>query len=685
VPLKAGLLCLCDTVPLYLDAFGRAPSLQPQASGRASLRAPAPAPAPSPEPVTVIGQSQQRLSSPLQENLEISTEYACAIDGRFPSVRHATGKLSNCTYHPGPCWTTRSSDAQYSPPSQDTPSAATAATSPYFQQLEAISSPVPNFAATLTTQSEDDANHENVSFLRTRLSRNPPESPASHSRRQRQPYLTEEEFERFESEREDRMRRAVDLNRRIRAAAAPYSSRHSPQVQLPPDNAVRENRIPRQQSLYDWPPQSDEEDDDDPEDRPNYANPQEYPNREPVPESAYAPWSRIARGDGSHPSRYPPERASQNGGAFVNQYNESSLATAALLQSVRRHPQFSRRTRNLSHQILEDYHSQQPRRVDADAERQRTRFPRPIHPNRETERSMYPDRYQPPEDRASAVHEANVQRHMDNRLVDVLRYLEHVRFCMSYEERWTTAALAGFSRGDYFSKNLDDFILDTTTITPPRETSWLKNGCVFSGAQQAAHGSLLHHREWTSGSRHGQGSYSRVFTPPGRSDGGENAASTSSRRYLARSPSVSSPQTLSTASSTVFDGLASERWPVTVTLHTIDYDTMTVSGTMEARSIPDKSSPTQESSITTFLEGEIIDFNKHSLETTNFKSDADIDATYWSRLMPFRDMNSEASVRSLLSRKWISERLQGKWVLMRWKGMLEVPKSLWDYALTIDA
>jgi hypothetical protein len=463
------------------------------------------------------------------------------------------------------------------------------------------------------------------------------------------------------------LRRAIDLNRRIRAAAAPYS--RNSQNHVATDN-VYEHRVPRQQSLYDWPPASDEEDEDE-TDPPSWTHPRDYSNRHPIPESTHTSWNRPARDDTSHPSQYSSDRP-QAPGAFANQYTESSLATAALLQSVRRHPQFSRRTRNtLSNQIIDDYHAQQSRRPDSELERQRARFPRPGPPNRDTDRSMYPDRYHPTDYRSSTVQSASIQRHMDNRLRDVLRYLERVRFCLSFEDRLATAAHAGFARSDFFCKDTDDFLLNTTTLTPPRETSWLKNGCVFSGAQHASHGSLLHHSEWTSSIRLRENpNYGRVTNPTHNSiEASITVHTTSGRRYVARTPSISTPRTPLAGSSSVLDSLASERWPVRVTLHTIDYETMTVSGTMEAKSIPDKSSPTQESSITTFLEGEIIDFNRHTLETKSFKSDTDIDATYWSRLMPFREMSGETSWKSLLSKKWVSEKLQGKWVLMRWKGI----------------
>lgn len=112
-----------------------------------------------------------------------------------------------------------------------------------------------------------------------------------------------------------------------------------------------------------------------------------------------------------------------------------------------------------------------------------------------------------------------------------------------------------------------------------------------------------------------------------------------------------------------------EKWPVKVTIHSIDYNSMTLAGTMEAFNVPDKSSPTHESSITTFLEGEIIDFNIHTLETKSFNANARVDGTYWRKLEPFKKLTDDEIVRALLSKKWLTEELSKKWILMRWKGM----------------
>jgi hypothetical protein len=109
---------------------------------------------------------------------------------------------------------------------------------------------------------------------------------------------------------------------------------------------------------------------------------------------------------------------------------------------------------------------------------------------------------------------------------------------------------------------------------------------------------------------------------------------------------------------------------------------MTLSATMEAYNVPShphshqsllntvgeaSQQYTRTSSITTYLEGEILDFNTHTLLTESFKSNAANDATYWRKLPPFQKMSDEDVVRALTSKKWLTEVLGQDWILMRWK------------------
>lgn len=89
---------------------------------------------------------------------------------------------------------------------------------------------------------------------------------------------------------------------------------------------------------------------------------------------------------------------------------------------------------------------------------------------------------------------------------------------------------------------------------------------------------------------------------------------------------------------------------------------------MEAFNVPDKTSPTKESSITTFLEGDIIDFNIHTLATKRWNATLDEDGKHWRQLEPFKIMADDEVVRALTSKKWFEEELSKKWILMRWKG-----------------
>lgn len=117
-----------------------------------------------------------------------------------------------------------------------------------------------------------------------------------------------------------------------------------------------------------------------------------------------------------------------------------------------------------------------------------------------------------------------------------------------------------------------------------------------------------------------------------------------------------------------------------VTIHGIDYRNMTLSGTMEAFNVPDKTSPTKESSITTFLEGDIIDFNIHTLATKRWNATLDEDGKHWRQLEPFKNMADDEVVRALTSKKWFEEELSKKWILMRWKGKQDFYPLLFGHA-----
>ena len=448
--------------------------------------------------------------------------------------------------------------------------------------------------------------------------------------RPRQPFLTAEEFDQIDAVIQRRMHRAVARQRRY----TPF------QLQQLADHheTVEGTRTPAQQPGYNgWAPGSlDNEQAVSRDDLPSISQ-----LSEEFAGGDHEQYLRASR----HTASILEQQSEALAGLTTHQSSESSLRTTALLQSVRRHPRFSARSRS---QLILD--RERVGQENEERERQSSaRLYRP--PNAIPFNSQHQQQLQQRELRARV--DAYRQRYLENPsgsplgasrwLEEAIKYLERLRFCNSYQESLSSAAAGGFMPEEFFSHNHDDFILDTTTIDPPPESSWLKVGGVFSGSQHAA------------------GGYTK---PPVHAYAHPSHARTQSSNR--ESVQTSRGTWITNAASRASEG--DERWPVKVTIHSINYHSMTLSGTMEAFNVPDKSSPTNESSITTFLEGEIIDFNTYTLETKSFKADARVDGTYWRKLEPFKRLTEDEIVRNLVSRKWLSEELAKSWILMRWKG-----------------
>ena len=318
----------------------------------------------------------------------------------------------------------------------------------------------------------------------------------------------------------------------------------------------------------------------------------------------------------------------------------SSLRTEALLQSVRRKETFH---------IDGDHH---PRENDRDSEAYRqyqaNRLILQEQANRHARqapmannRSRRAEHYTPPETEAAKW------------LEEAIKHLERLRTCESHSDRISSAAAGGFFRSDFYNHNREDFILDTARISSPAPTSWLRPGGVFSGSQHTSGGIPVSpfHLSTTR----------RNPSSPGRI--GSSSA---------QGPSIQ-PMQGSWINRVVSQGSterSAECWPVKVAISSVDYESMTLTGTMEASNVPNKTSPAKEMSITTYLEGEIIDLNKHTLETKGFNAGSEIDTTYWRKLEPFKSLSDEEVVTNLVSIKWLTEELAQKWILMRWKGKL---------------
>ncbi|RAQ50783.1 hypothetical protein AFGD_002975 [Aspergillus flavus] len=529
-------------------------------------------------------------------------------------------------------------------PSQNTPHSPSASS---LQQLSVISTPLPSLPASVS----DDAHDDNVSFLRSRV-RSPPDSSSSLGRQRRRRQQTLPELDPMDVDDPAALRMSVEINRRIPIVRREHDSSNSNNNSNSMPNY--EGRISNPRSLYGWAPASD---DDDEEDHDMTYGPLQDGN-------TISSWfGRLSdRNAPRRPMRRDP--VAQDPHTFLEAPPESNTqrlsdhsplsTTEALLQSVRRQPRFSR-TRTLHNYLLDRERASQ----DLEESRERSGTAATSRAYRFLPSSRGEPHRLLTHNELRARINAHRQLHLDNppspRLKETIKYLDRLRYSSSFEESLTSAAAGGFVRLDFLPWDEDDFILDTASIAPPPTCSWLQPGMVFSGSQRAA-------------SSANSFSAPRVSSPPSSHDplivnGSEQSGSripvqtTSGRRYMANNI-----YNLGTG--------RDENWPVKVTIHNINPEEMTLSGTMEAYNIPDKTSPSHDAHIVTFLEGEIIDFNTHTLETKNFKADAEIDCTYWRELQPFKNLSDDAMTRSLVSRKWITEELSKGWILMRWKGKL---------------
>ncbi|KAJ5354780.1 hypothetical protein N7541_005824 [Penicillium brevicompactum] len=474
---------------------------------------------------------------------------------------------------------------------------------------------------------ETDAHDDNVNFLRSRPALFNPSLPSlSRHRRRRYPVNLPPETDRMEVEDTNNQRTSVELNRRIPIV-------RSPQESTMPNY---EGRGPNSRSLYGWAPGSDEEDGGA---REESEDDQVQPFLHTV-SSRTAP-TRPPRHELPGPAQLVPQE-------IINQQRARTpiTAMAALLQSARRQPRLAR-TRTLENYLLDRYadhtdHEQEPDNEHAVASASRAYRYRPSY---QSDSQQTTHTHNDLRARAAAHRQLQSDGQSSDILKETISYLDRLRYSNSLEESMLAAADSRLPISmDNKSWRDTDFILYTPNIAPPAACSWLRSGMAFSGSQRAASAgsSLLSQRVSSP-----QTPSEPVIVNGSESNPRVSVSTTSGRRYTASH--------------------RDENWPVKVTIHHINEEEMTLSGTMEAYNIPDKTSPTHDAHIVTFLEGEIIDFNKHTLETKNFKADADIDSTYWRELQPFKDLTDAEMARNLVSRKWITEELSRGWILMRWK------------------
>lgn len=278
-------------------------------------------------------------------------------------------------------------------------------------------------------------------------------------------------------------------------------------------------------------------------------------------------------------------------------------------------------------------------------------------------------------------------------------YLGNLRTAGTYEECLGCVVDAQLVTTEFFGDQHDDFVMDVQTLNTIAPTSLLARGSKFKGHQRAnpdlSPSIERSRRRWE------------------RDLGWEPPSETSRRDYLPRltldDPARPSAETIPPHALRVpAKYLAPDHWPVEVTIHEVDWNRMTLSATMEAQDVPSytplpqtrrsdsfsslpdllnpdgsvyieparapspavnieaKPDPHPRKSITTFLEGEILDFVTHTFATESFPSNPANDATYWRKLEPFRSIPAADLHRKLLSKTFLRE-LGEKYILMRWK------------------
>ena len=546
----------------------------------------------------------------------------------------------------------------------------------------------------MTTQAEQDAEDDNINFLRTELpeeEERPVHDIAGESRR--------------------RMRRAMDAMVEPRVYT-PAQLQELGELQEATDADRR-----TQQQYHGWAPGTSDDEEQTYTERSerrgasqssttlmdeHAMRPEQYRQHisrlRRLRDAAHTEWRDPTPSDptAQPPSPWDQPRLMEHRNDDLPVMTESSLRTTALLQAVRRNPQFSARSRNeLQRYILDrergdDRDQARPARTNepsnpvlSPSQRRQMQRENPIiqeiqqHQILLAERQLHHDnlaelrerenRLIPPSENRRRRYWQNPSAGMEkSRVDDVITYLGRLKLCESDQEGQETAEDGGFVPEGYSPAHPHDFLVNSRLVPPPPPSSWLRVGGVLSGTQHGACPYALP-------------SYTPLMPPS------LYRTRTRNHHFGSLPPRNTSPtrQPLETNSESP-PPLEEERWPVKVTIHSVDYDEMTLTGTMEAFNVPDKSSPSKVSSITTYLEGEIIDFNTFSLETKSFKADTRVDGMYWRKLPPFKDMSDdEAMVKKLLSTGWLRGELMQKWILMRWKGSLMIFAHMEQHLLTM--
>jgi hypothetical protein len=438
-------------------------------------------------------------------------------------------------------------------------------------------------------------------------------------------------------------------------------------------------RIPSHNSLYDWAPASEGEDEEAELQSIQREIRQLHPNTHPEVLRVLAQTQLDERRSNRQTSRFL--------NSHTTSHTEGSLRSTAILQAVRRHPRFSARSR----EYMQRYMDRADRWAVEDDDDSRSGLPEETRPTVALPPTI------PPRDSLSPAlyHSASTSstRPRMRRAIlqdpscnstdpsmewlgQTITYLANLRTCNAYEDSLGHAVDAGFVTKEFFGARRDDFVLDINNLPSTFETSLLTPGTILEG-QQRANPDITNHPVQS------------------RSQDWRLDSSTSARReQFPRLPlddairDSSVPPHAQRARRPVTDKFYTpDSWPVRVTIHAVDYEKMTLAATMEAYDVPShppdlistiplvleasatRTAPStllKKKSITTYLEGEILDFRTHTLLTETFASTPTNDATYWRKLEPFRHLTDEEIVRKLVSKSFHKE-LSRSYIFMRWK------------------
>lgn len=570
------------------------------------------------------------------------------------------------------------------------------ASGPYLEQLAQLATPVLDLAATLATPHEQEADDENVSFLRTRLPTPPADLDGSTAdfvesgmpRTTRSP--TSATIPPLRDARTGQVisRTNPESQRRTRhSTAAQQATGYGTTAEQTWSSRTFGHNYP---AYAGWAPGSSDE-----EEEPMPA----LSNSTQSSAQVYNEWSsrmrelraaRSTRGDLSHLLEQVIETQNE-----LDAYMRPAREARQALQGV---------TRSRTHLPLPQYLLDRERHGEENEDNDRQGSQRNHARNtmilqQQQQQQQQQRRHQQRQQQlltemqqrvSRAQNDSQRQRNTDisspgaklKPLEDAIKYLGHIKTYATEEERIEAAVDAGLLH-EGKPQDWNDFICQPTYIEPPPESSWLKPGGSFAGTQRAAGATCMHlpylargiHPEASSRRRmRSERLYQEEFQRPNTH---AFVQTNPGRNRVVYTTELLNPQSVGEKPHD------DEEWPVKVVIHGVDYSNMTLTGTMEASNVPDKTSPSHESSITTYLEGEIIDFNLHSLETKTFNNaNARVDGTYWRKLEPFKQFSDEQMVKNLLSKSWINDVLMKNWVLMRWKGK-EFYAALYDDKLTL--